>query len=90
MQRVNSVSKKRFLGPIFMFAVGALVAIQLILLITIEFPNTSIPDLMSTPLGIAPSLGFDLLTVIAVAYPILFLEYYLLAVPSYRPNHSCH
>lgn len=64
-----------------MFSIGALVAIQLILMITVEFPNTVVPDFMSIPLGMAPSLGFDLLTVIALAYPILFLEYYLLAVP---------
>jgi len=76
------VGKKRYLGPVFMCVAGTLVAMQLILPITAEFPDTAaVPDVMSSTLGLLPSLGLDILTVIALAYPILFLEYYLLGVP---------
>ncbi len=65
-----------------MFVGGTAVAIQLILLVTRSFPpSTPLPDFMSSILGLTPSLGLDLVTVIIVAFPILFLEYILAAVP---------
>jgi hypothetical protein len=72
---------RRFTGPLFMFVSGTLVALQLILLVTREFEPTAIPDFLSPMLGFSPSLGMDIVNVVIIAMPILFLEYYLLAVP---------
>lgn len=67
---------RRFAAPGLLFIVGFFVAFQLILMITESMPPRNwFPEVMSQ------SLGYDILWVILLAIPILFLEYYLFAVP---------
>ncbi len=66
----------RFATPVLMFILGMTVIIQLIFTITQGMPSTPIiPDTLSN------SLGTDIITIMIIAFPILFLEYYLFAVP---------
>lgn len=67
---------ERFVAPFVMFLLGMLVITQMILTITVGMPSTElIPDTLS------PNLGTDIITVMFIAFPILFLEYYIFAVP---------
>ncbi len=67
---------RRFVTPVLMFFLGMLVITQLILTITQGMPHIEIiPDTLST------ELGTDIITIMVIAFPILFLEYYLFAVP---------
>ena len=66
----------RFVAPVLMFLLGMLVITQMIMTITQGMPSTElIPDTLST------ELGTDIITIMVIAFPILFLEYYLFAVP---------
>jgi len=59
-----------------MFIIGTLVALNLITSVTTDVPPTTwFPPTLST------SLGTDIATIMAIALPILFIEYVLLAVP---------
>ncbi len=70
------MGKARFLTPIFMFIAGTIVAIQLITAVTTNVPSTHLfPETMST------TLGTDISTIMAIALPILVIEYVLFAVP---------
>ncbi len=70
------MGKARFLLPLFMFVVGSLVAIQLITTVTTNVPSTHLfPETMST------SLGTDIASIMAIALPILVIEYMLFTVP---------
>jgi len=70
------MGKARFLLPFFMFIAGTLVAIQLITTVTTNVPSTHLfPETMST------TLGTDIATVMAIAIPILVIEYMLFTVP---------
>lgn len=73
---VIRMGKARFLTPSFMFVIGTLVALQLITLVT-----TGVPATVLFPETMSPTLGTDIATIMAIALPILFLEYVLLAVP---------
>ncbi len=66
----------RFATPVLMFSLGMIVILQLIFIITQGMPSTPlIPDTLST------NLGTDIVTIMIIAFPILFLEYYIFAVP---------
>ncbi len=66
----------RFVTPVVMFILGMIVILQLISTITEGMPSTPlIPDVLSN------SLGTDIVTIMVIAFPILFLEYYIFAVP---------
>ena len=70
------MGKVRFLLPFFMFIAGTIVAIQLITTVTTNVPSTHLfPETMST------TLGTDIATVMAIAIPILVIEYMLFTVP---------
>ncbi len=66
----------RFATPVLMFILGMMVTIQLILIITQGMPSTNL-----FPETLSPDLGTDIITIMVIAFPILFLEYYLFAVP---------
>lgn len=67
---------RRFIAPGALFLLGFFVASQLILMITETMPPRNwFPTTMSQ------SLGFDIMWTIILAIPIIFLEYYLFAVP---------
>ena len=68
---------RRFVLPGLMFVLGTLVMIQMILTITEGLPSTNLP----IPDTLSPNLGTDIITIMGIAFPILFLEYYLFAVP---------
>jgi len=72
---------RRFAGPVGFFLLGFLVSMQLILMITENMPATSWFDWNATLAITDATLGLDLLFIIVLAIPILFLEYYLFAVP---------
>ncbi len=67
---------RRFAGPGLMFVLGMIVTIQMIMTITEGLPSTE-----WFPPTLSPNLGTDIITIMAIAFPILFLEYYLFAVP---------
>ena len=67
---------RRFAAPGALFLLGFFVAVQLILMIT-----ESMPPRNWFPTAMSQSLGFDIMWVIIIAIPILFLEYYIFAVP---------
>ncbi|MGY5860497.1 MAG: hypothetical protein RTU63_14090 [Candidatus Thorarchaeota archaeon] len=70
------MGKARFLVPAFMFIAGTLVALNLITLVTRGVPDTWLfGDTLS------PALGTDIAYIMAIALPILVIEYVLLAVP---------
>jgi len=70
------MGKARFAAPIFMFLAGTIVALDLITRVTETVPPTNwFPPTMST------SIGTDIATIMAIALPILFIEYVLFAVP---------
>ncbi len=70
------MGKARFLLPSFMFTAGTLVALQLINTVTTNVPSTHLfPETMST------TLGTDIATIMAIAIPIIVIEYMLFAVP---------
>ncbi len=70
------MGKARFLLPLFMFTAGTLVALQLINTVTTNVPSTNLfPETMST------TLGSDIATIMAIAIPIIIIEYVLFAVP---------
>ena len=70
------MGKARFLLPLFMFTAGTLVALQLINTVTTNVPSTNLfPETMST------TLGTDIATIMAIAIPIIVIEYILFAVP---------
>ena len=72
---------RRFVAPGFMFLLGFFVAFQLILMITENMGPTNWFDWNST-LGLGTTtLGLDIMFIIIIAIPILFLEYYIFAVP---------
>ncbi|MHA2116515.1 MAG: hypothetical protein ACXABM_13540 [Candidatus Thorarchaeota archaeon] len=72
---------RRFAAPGFIFLIGFFVAFQLILLITQNMDPTNWFDWNAT-LGLSPTtLGLDIMFIILIAIPILFLEYYIFAVP---------
>jgi len=70
------MGKARFLAPFFMFIAGTLVALQLITTVTTNVPSTHL-----FPETLSPTLGTDIAAIMAIALPILFLEYVLFAVP---------
>ncbi len=67
---------RRFVAPGFLFLAGFIVAFQLILMIT-----ESMPARDWFPTAMSQSLGYDIMWVVVIAIPILFLEYYIFAVP---------
>ena len=67
---------RRFVAPGVLFLTGFIVAVQLILMITETMPPRN-----WFPTEMSMSLGFDIMWVILLAIPILFLEYYVFAVP---------
>jgi hypothetical protein len=67
---------RRFVAPAFMFLLGTFVTIQMILAIT-----EGLPSIEFFPETLSPNLGTDIITIMGIAFPILFLEYYLFAVP---------
>lgn len=67
---------RRFVAPGFLFLAGFIVAFQLILMIT-----ESMPPRDWFPTAMSQSLGYDIMWVVVIAIPILFLEYYIFAVP---------
>jgi len=70
------MGKARFLLPLFVFIGGTIVALQLITTVTTNVPSTHLfPETMST------TLGTDISTIMAIAIPILVIEYLLFAVP---------
>ncbi|MHA1666603.1 MAG: hypothetical protein ACTSW7_04460 [Candidatus Thorarchaeota archaeon] len=70
------MGKARFLLPLFMFIGGTIVALQLITTVTTNVPSTHLfPETMST------TLGSDIATIMAIAIPIIVIEYMLFAVP---------
>jgi len=72
---------KRFVAPGALFLLGFFVASQLILMITESMSPIGWFDWDAT-LALGPtSLGLDIIFIILVAIPILFLEYYIFAVP---------
>jgi hypothetical protein len=66
----------RFAAPVMMFLLGMLVITQMILTIT-----QGMPKIEWFPETLSPNLGTDIITIMIIAFPILFLEYYLFAVP---------
>ncbi len=67
---------RRFAAPALLFFLGFFVALQLILMITENMaPTNWFPSSMST------TLGYDIMIILVIAIPILFLEYYIFAVP---------
>ncbi len=72
---------RRFAAPGALFLLGFFVAFQLILMITESMSPIGWFDWDAT-LALGPtSLGLDIIFIILVAIPILFLEYYIFAVP---------
>ncbi|MHA1948481.1 MAG: hypothetical protein ACXAAO_09065 [Candidatus Thorarchaeota archaeon] len=72
---------RRFAAPAGFFLLGFLVASQLILMITTNMDPLGWFDWDAT-LALGPtSLGLDIIFIILIAIPILFLEYYIFAVP---------
>ncbi|MHA2360268.1 MAG: hypothetical protein ACXAB5_08340 [Candidatus Thorarchaeota archaeon] len=67
---------KRFVAPGFLFIAGFIVAFQLILMIT-----ESMPPRNWFPTAMSQSLGFDIMWIVVIAIPLLFIEYYIFAVP---------
>jgi hypothetical protein len=67
---------RRFAAPVMMFLLGMLVITQMILTIT-----QGMPSIEWFPETLSPNLGTDVITIMVIAFPILFLEYYLFAVP---------
>jgi hypothetical protein len=74
--QVIAMGARRFVAPGFLFLFGFIVAMQLILMITETMPPRN-----WFPTAMSQSLGYDIMWVIILAIPILFLEYYLFAVP---------
>ncbi|TFH10425.1 MAG: hypothetical protein E4H14_02520 [Candidatus Thorarchaeota archaeon] len=70
------MNKARFLAPLFMFICGTIVALQLIAVISKIVPATTL-----FPETLSPDLATDIAIVMAIALPILFLEYVIFAVP---------
>jgi len=70
------MGKARFAAPIFMFLAGTIVALELITRVTSEVPPTNWFQLTMNP-----TIGTDIATIMAIALPILFIEYVVLAVP---------
>ncbi|TFG27619.1 hypothetical protein EU528_12500 [Candidatus Thorarchaeota archaeon] len=70
------MGKARFAAPLFLFIVGTLVAIQLIATVTTDVPPSSLFDET-----LSPSVVTDITLIMAIALPILFLEYVIFAVP---------
>jgi len=73
---VINMEKARFGIPLFMFISGTFVAIQLITAATIDVSATEL-----FPETLSPTLGTDISIIMAIALPILFLEYAIFAVP---------
>jgi len=71
---------RRFVTPVLMFALGMIVTIQLILTITEGMPSIGLSSTLF-PDSLSPNLGTDIITIMIIALPILFIEYYLFAVP---------
>jgi hypothetical protein len=67
---------ERFVAPFLMFLLGMLVITQMILTITVGMPPTEL-----FPETLSPNLGTDIITVMFIAFPILFLEHIIFAVP---------
>jgi hypothetical protein len=59
-----------------MFILGMFVTIQLITIIT-----QGMPKLGFFPETLSPNLGTDIITIMIIAIPVLFIEYYIFAVP---------
>ncbi len=76
------MGKARFVAPFFMFIFGTLIALQLITTVTTSVGPTQLfngTEINQVPLS--TTLGTDITLIMAIALPILFLEYVLLAVP---------
>jgi len=73
---VIRMGKARFTIPLFMFIGGTMVALNLITLVT-----TGVPDTWLFPDTLSPELSTDIAYIMAIALPILVIEYLLLAVP---------
>ena len=67
---------RRFATPALMFFIGMFVIIQLITIITEGMPSVEL-----FPETLSPTLGTDIITIMFIAFPILFIEYYIFAVP---------
>ncbi|MFW9768868.1 MAG: hypothetical protein ACFFF9_04965 [Candidatus Thorarchaeota archaeon] len=72
---------RRFAAPVGFFLLGFLVSMQLIFMITENMAPTNWFDWNSTLALTDATLGLDIMFIILLAIPILFLEYYLFAVP---------
>jgi hypothetical protein len=72
---------RRFAGPIGFFLLGFLVSMQLIMMITENMSPTNWFDWDATLAFENVTLGQDIMFIIILAIPILFLEYYIFAVP---------
>lgn len=70
------MGKARFGIPLFMFVIGTMVALNLI-----TFATESVPPTNWFPPTVSPTIGTDIAIIMAIALPILFIEYFLLAVP---------
>jgi hypothetical protein len=79
--QVFMMGARRFAAPLGFFLLGFLVAMQLILLITENMAPTNWFDWDATLDLSDATLGLDILFIIVLAIPILFLEYYIFAVP---------
>ncbi|MGY5852915.1 MAG: hypothetical protein RTU92_05050 [Candidatus Thorarchaeota archaeon] len=71
-------SKKRYIGPTFLFLIGAYIAVQLILTVTEAFPPIASDVLAFLP---ADNLGQNIVTIMAIGIPIMVIEYLIIAVP---------
>ncbi|MBN2228507.1 MAG: hypothetical protein JW779_02865 [Candidatus Thorarchaeota archaeon] len=70
------MGKARFLTPLFMFLAGTFVAIYLITLVIQAVPATQL-----FPETLSPTMSTDIVMIMVIALPILFVEYALFAVP---------
>lgn len=76
------MGKARFLLPLFMFTAGTLVALQLINTVTTNVDPTQLFNItMSNGEPLSPTLGTDITAIMAIAIPIIIIEYVLFAVP---------
>ena len=76
------MGKARFVAPFFMFIVGTFVALQLITTITSNVgPTQMFINVTVNNEPLSPTLGTDITLIMVLAFPILLLEYVLLAVP---------
>ena len=70
------MGKARFGIPLFMFVIGTFVALQIITVVTTTVPVTNL-----FPETLSPTVASDIAIIMAIALPIMFLEYVIFAVP---------